>query len=137
MKFRRRAEPHVLGFQIAPMVDVLLVLLCFFILTWSFARKEMELKVKVPSAENGEQPDMEVNQTVVNIRADGGIVMNAKEISLDDFRDRVTALAKINPDYSIILRGDENTPYKNIARVLDVCHGAGIWNYALPVTKPE
>jgi len=137
MKFRRRAEPHVLGFQIAPMVDVLLVLLCFFILTWSFARREMELKVKVPSAENGEQPNMEVNQTVVNIRADGTIVMNAKEISIEDFRDRVTALAQVNPDYSIILRGDENTPYRNIARVLDVCHGAGIWNYALPVSKPE
>ncbi|MEI9898267.1 MAG: biopolymer transporter ExbD [Chthoniobacter sp.] len=34
----------------APMVDVLLVLLCFFIVTWSFARKENELDVKVPSA---------------------------------------------------------------------------------------
>jgi len=44
--------PSVLGFQIAPMVDILLVLLCFFIVTWSFARKEMELDVKVPTAEN-------------------------------------------------------------------------------------
>jgi len=33
MKLRRRADPVVLGFQIAPMVDVLLVLLCFFIVT--------------------------------------------------------------------------------------------------------
>ncbi len=137
MKFRRRGEPHVLGFQIAPMVDVLLVLLCFFILTWSFARKEMELSVKVPAATNGQEPNMEVNQTVVNIRADGTIVMNAKEYPIDEFRDRMTELAGKNPDYSIILRGDENTPYKHIARVLDICHGAGIWNYSLPVSKPE
>ena len=46
MKIRRRAEPNVLGFQIAPMVDVLLVLLCFFIVTWSFARKELELALE-------------------------------------------------------------------------------------------
>jgi biopolymer transport protein ExbD len=137
MKFRRRGEPNVLGFQIAPIVDVLLVLLCFFILTWSFARQELELSVRVPSAENGEAQVLEVNQTVVNVRSDGGIVMNAKEISLEDFREKVTALAKLNPDYSIILRGDENAPYKHIARILDVCHGAGIWNYALPVSKPE
>ena len=45
MKLRRRSEPQVMGFQIAPMVDVLLVLLCFFILTWNFARKESELSV--------------------------------------------------------------------------------------------
>ena len=38
MKFRKRTAPHVLGFQIAPMVDILLVLLCFFIVTRSFAR---------------------------------------------------------------------------------------------------
>jgi biopolymer transport protein ExbD len=137
MKFRRRGDPNVLGFQIAPMVDVLLVLLCFFILTWSFARKEMELPVRVPAAEHGEQPSLEVNQTVVNVRSDGTIVMNTKEISVEQFTEKVTALAQINPDYSIILRGDENTPYKFIARVLDICHGAGIWNYALPVSKPE
>ena len=34
------------------MVDILLVLLCFFIVTWSFARKELELDVKVPTAQN-------------------------------------------------------------------------------------
>ena len=61
MKLRRRAEPLVMGFQIAPMVDVLLVLLCFFILTWNFARKESELSVTVPTAENAKDPKVEVN----------------------------------------------------------------------------
>ena len=95
MKFRRRGEPHVLGFQIAPMVDVLLVLLCFFILTWSFARKEMELSVKVPSAENGGEPNMEVNQTVVNIREDGSIVMNTKSKPLSPIRRPVIEMTNL------------------------------------------
>jgi biopolymer transport protein ExbD len=137
MKFRRRTEPAVLGFQIAPMVDVLLVLLCFFILTWNFARKEMELDVKVPTAENGGEPTMDVNQTVLNLKADGSIVMNTKPVSYDELGEKMAALAKINKDYAIILRGDENVPYKYVARVLDVCRGAGIWNVAFPVTKPE
>lgn len=137
MKFRRRAEPNVLGFQIAPMVDVLLVLLCFFILTWNFARKEMELDVKVPTAEHGGEPTMDVNQTVLNLKVDGSIVMNTKPVSYDELGEKMAALAKINKDYAIILRGDENVPYKYVARVLDVCRGAGIWNVAFPVTKPE
>ena len=137
MKFRRRTEPAVLGFQIAPMVDVLLVLLCFFILTWNFARKEMELDVKVPTAENGGEPTMDVNQTVLNLKADGSIVMNTKPVSYEELSEKMAALAKINKDYAIILRGDENVPYKYVARVLDVCRGAGIWNVAFPVTKPE
>lgn len=137
MKFRRRAEPSVVGFQIAPMVDVLLVLLCFFIITWNFARKEMELDVKVPTAENGGEPSLEVNQTVLNLKADGSLVMNTKPISYKDLGDKMVELAKINKDYAIILRGDENVPYKYVAHVLDVCRGAGIWNVAFPVNQPE
>jgi biopolymer transport protein ExbD len=137
MKFRKRAEPHVLGFQIAPMVDVLLVLLCFFILTWNFARKEMELDVKVPTAEHGGEPALDVNQTVLNLKADGSLVMNTRPVSYEELGQKMEALAKINKDYAIILRGDENVPYRYVARVLDVCRGAGIWNVAFPVTKPE
>lgn len=126
-----------MGFQIAPMVDVLLVLLCFFILTWNFARKEMELSVKVPTAENAKEPALDVNQTVLNVNADGSMVMNTKPISYEALAQRMSELARINPDYAIILRGDENVPYKFIARILGVCNGAGIWNVALPVSQPE
>ena len=137
MKFRRRAQPQVMGFQIAPMVDVLLVLLCFFILTWNFARKEMELSVKVPTAEHGEEPVLDVNQTVLNLKADGSLVMNTKPITYDELGDKMAALAHINPDYAIILRGDESVQYRYVAKVLDVCRGSGIWNVAFPVSKPE
>ena len=137
MKFRTRSEPHVVGFQIAPMVDVLLVLLCFFILTWNFARKEMELDVKVPAAENGRAPSLEVNQSVVNIRADGTIVMSAKTVTPEDFQTRMEDAARVNPDYSIIIRSDAEGPAKHLYKVLDICNGAGIWNIALPVSKAE
>ena len=43
MNFRRHAKPEVFGFQIAPMVDILLVLLVFFIVTWNFSLSEKEL----------------------------------------------------------------------------------------------
>ncbi|MEI7820501.1 MAG: biopolymer transporter ExbD [Verrucomicrobiota bacterium] len=137
MKLRRRAEPLVMGFQIAPMVDVLLVLLCFFILTWNFARKESELSVKVPTAENAHEPTLDVNQTVLNLKEDGTMVMNTKPINFDELAVKMKALADLNPDYAIILRGDENVPYKYVARVLGVCNGAGIWNVALPVNAPK
>ncbi len=137
MKFRRRSEPHVLGFQIAPMVDVLIVLLCFFIVTWNFARKEMELDVKVPTAEHGGDPSLDVNQTVLNVKVDGSLVMNTKPVTYEELAVKMDALAKINPDYAIILRGDENVPYKYVAKVLDICRGANIWNVAFPVTKSE
>src|SRR6187455_1009848 len=103
MKFRRR-PPDVIGFQIAPMVDILLVLLCFFIVTWSFARKEMELDVKVPAAQSSKEPVSTVNQTVLNVKMDGTVVWNRKVVTAAELSTRLTELARIYPDYAIILR---------------------------------
>jgi biopolymer transport protein ExbD len=137
MRFRRRAAPEVIGFQIAPMVDVLIVLLCFFIATWSFARKEMELDVKVPAAQSSKEPVSTVNQTVLNVKRNGTVVWNRKEVSLDELLPRLQSLARLYPDYAIILRGDERAAYKAIVSVLDICRAAGIWNVAFATDKVE
>ena len=137
MKFRRRTSPHVLGFQIAPMVDILLVLLCFFIVTWSFARKEMELDVKVPAAESSTESRAVMNQTVLNVKADGTIVWNRKAIGAEELRGKLVQLSSLYPDYAIILRGDERADYKSIVNVLDICRDAKIWNVAFATGKVE
>ena len=137
MKFRRRADPQVIGFQIAPIVDVLLVLLCFFIVTWSFAKKEMELDVKVPAAQSGKEANPVINQTVLNVKADGQVVWNRKVTSLEDLGAKLKQLANLYPDYAIILRGDEHADYKHIVAVLDVCRAASIWNVAFATGKVE
>lgn len=135
MKFRKRVAPTVLGFQIAPMVDILLVLLCFFIVTWSFARKEMELEVKVPTAENAKESNPVVNQTVLNVKADGSIVWNRKQVTTDELLGRLRDLAQLFPDYAIILRGDVNVRYEHIVHVMDICREANIWNVAFATAK--
>ena len=137
MKFRKRTEPHVIGFQIAPMVDILLVLLVFFIVTWSFARKELELDVKVPTAQNAKESNPVVNQTVLNIRQDGTVVWNRKVVSQPELLSRLRELAGEFPDFAIIVRGDERTPYRFLINVLDICRDANIWNVAFATGKVE
>ena len=137
MKFRKREAPNLIGFQIAPMVDILLVLLCFFIVTWSFARKENELDVKVPAAQSGKEANPVINQTVLNVKKDGQVVWNRKATSLDELGAKLRQLSKLYPDYAIILRGDESVDYKYIVNVLDTCRDANIWNVAFATGKVE
>ena len=137
MKFRNRSEPGTVAFQIAPMVDILLVLLCFFVVTWSMARKENELDVRVPSAQAGQESNPVVNQTVLNVKADGSIVWDRKLITRDALLERLKSLAALFPDYAIILRGDVKTDYDHIVQVLDTCRQAGIWNVAFATSKSE
>jgi len=137
MNFRKRAKPEIFGFQIAPMVDILLVLLVFFIVTWNFALSENELDVKIPSAKNAKEPQPYVGQVVVNVKSDGSIVFNRKPISPEDLQSKLDQLSKLYPDQAVILRGDQKTDYKSIVDVLDICRKANIWNVAFATAKQE
>jgi len=130
MNFRRHARPEIFGFQIAPMVDILLVLLVFFIVTWNFSLSEKELDVKIPTASHAKESDAYVGQVVVNVKTDGSIVFNRQAISAEDLVAKLRELAKLYPDQAVILRGDQNANYKYIVNVLDLCRQANIWNVA-------
>lgn len=130
MNFRKRAQPQLLGFQIAPMVDILLVLLVFFIVTWNFALTENELDVKVPTATAAKEQQSVVNQTVLNVRKNGTVVMNRKELTLEDLHKKLSQLSELYPDYAIIIRGDKQLPFEDLMAVMDICRQANIWNVA-------
>ncbi|MEI8340876.1 MAG: biopolymer transporter ExbD [Verrucomicrobiota bacterium] len=137
MNFRKRAKPEVFGFQIAPMVDILLVLLVFFIVTWNFALSENELDVKIPSAQKAKEPQPYAGQVVINVRADGSIVLQHKTLTPQQLREKLSDLSKLFPDQAIILRGDQKADYKSIVDVLDICRMANIWNVAFATAKQE
>jgi len=137
MNFRKRVAPQLLGFQIAPMVDILLVLLVFFIVTWNFALSENELDVKVPSAANAKEQQAYVDQVVLNIRRDGTVTLNRKALTVDELKQKLSQLAQLYPNEAVILRADEQVPYRNVVDVLDVCRAANIWNVAFATTPTQ
>ncbi len=137
MNFRRYAEPRVFGFMIAPMVDILLVVLVFFIVTWNFALTENELDVRVPSASKANEPQPYVGQVVINIRADGTIVVNRQAKTPAELLAQLKKLAGLYPDQAVIVRGDERVDYKHIVEVLDICRQADIWNVAFATGRSE
>lgn len=137
MNFRKNVHPERIVFQIAPMVDILLFLLVFFIMTWNFARNEAELDVKVPSAREGKENRRPVGEVILNVRKDGQIVMNRKVMTPEALKEALTRVAKLYPDQAVVLRGDENVGYKDVVGVLDICRAANIWNVAFATNRPE
>jgi biopolymer transport protein ExbD len=137
MNFRKQSEPRVLGFMSAPMVDILLVVLVFFIVTWNFALTENELDVRVPTATKANEPQPYVGQVVINIAANGTIIVNRQQKSSQELLEQLKKLSQLYPDQAIIVRGDQAVDYKHIVDVLDVCRRADIWNVAFATGKPE
>lgn len=137
VNFRKQASPEPTGFQIAPMVDIVFLLLIFFLVTWNFARYETELDVKVPTAKEGKESRRSAAEVIINVRANGDIVMNRRKISPEELGGTLRKIAGLYPDQAVILRGDEGTNYRDIVAVLDVCRSSNIWNVAFATSRPE
>jgi biopolymer transport protein ExbD len=137
MNFRKHAEPKIFGFLIAPMVDILLVILVFFIVTWNFALSENELDVRVPNASKANEAQPYVGQVVINIAANGTVIVNRQPKSPKELLDLLKKLSQLYPDQAVIVRGDQGVEYKHIVEVLDICRQADIWNVAFATGKPD
>lgn len=136
MNFRKRLQPEPRGFLIAPMVDILLVLLGFFMLTWSFSRQERELDVQMPSAGEAKEQRRSVGEVIINVKADGTLVMNRRPMSPEDLLTALSRVASLYPDQAVVLRGDQRVDYGHIVQTLDLCRRANIWNIAFATATP-
>jgi biopolymer transport protein ExbD len=126
-----------LGFLIAPMVDILFVILVFFIVTWNFALSENELDVRVPTATKANETQPYVGQVVINIAANGTVIVNRQPKTSQELLELLKKLSQLYPDQAIIVRGDQGVEYKHIVDVLDICRQANIWNVAFATGKPD
>ncbi len=135
MNLRRHAAPHHPGIQLAPLVDVLLLLLIFFLLTWNAARNENELDVKVPKATSAKEKSAPIGDVVVNVKADGNVVVNRRTLSGPELTDLLRSLVQLDAEQAVVIRGDETGAYKNVVGVLNICSEAGVTNVAFATAK--
>jgi biopolymer transport protein ExbD len=135
MNFRSRTASQHPGIQLAPLVDVLLLLLIFFLLTWNAARNENELDIKIPKATAATEKSAPIGDVIVNVKADGSVVVNRRALSGPDLATLLKKLVQLNSDQAVVIRGDEAGEYKNIVNVLDICSQAGVTNVAFATAK--
>jgi biopolymer transport protein ExbD len=135
MNLRSRAVPVHPGIQLAPLVDVLLLLLIFFLLTFNAARSENELDVKVPKATAAKEKTSPIGDVVVNVKTDGNVVVNRRTLNPQELTDLLKGLVQLNAEQAVVIRGDEAGAYRNIVNVLNICTQAGVTNVAFATAK--
>ncbi|MDQ3118851.1 MAG: biopolymer transporter ExbD [Verrucomicrobiota bacterium] len=135
MNLRRHAALHHPGIQLAPLVDVLLLLLIFFLMTWNAARNENELDVKVPKASSAKEKSAPIGDVVVNVKSDGNVVVNRRTLSSPELTELLKSLVQLDADQAVVIRGDETGAYKNVVGVLNICSEAGVTNVAFATAK--
>ncbi len=138
MRFRKFHDIQPIPLQLAPMIDILFLLLIFFIITWNFSRRETEIEISVPAADEGKSDQRHtVGEIVVNVRKNGEIVVEGDQITELQLLQKLQLIAQVHKDQAVILRGDEKSEYQKVMNVLNTCQKAGIWNVSFATRAPE
>ena len=131
MKFQNK-EPESAAFPLAPMIDVVFLLLIFFIATMQFSQSERELEVSVPVAEEGADARQTVGEIIVNVKEDGEVVVGNAVMTQAQLFEKLQRIAAVHKNLAknqaIRIRGDGQVEYQKIVEVIDVCQKAGIPN---------
>jgi biopolymer transport protein ExbD len=135
MKFSSR-QPEPAGMQLAPMIDIVFLLLIFFIVTWQFTRSETELNVSVPTAEEGSELNRPKGEIIINVLPDGTIRVEGLTVNLPQLHEKLAAIAKQYENQPVRIRGDGQVAYQRIVEVIDTCQKAGIWNISFATQRP-
>jgi biopolymer transport protein ExbD len=119
-------------FQIAPMVDVLLVLLVFFVMTTSAQVEQVDNRVKVPVAPDSMERKPDQNQALLNViwneKEQKSILNYSGKDYEGDFEPLVAALQAKSEEvnkggvdkFEVIIRGDKNTPAREMSAAIAV-----------------
>jgi biopolymer transport protein ExbD len=131
MKFAVDSRSKAPALALTSMLDVIFLLLCFFVTISVFSQWESEISIKLPSAQTADQPERLPGEIIVNLAADGTVKVNGATLPLLELKARLAKIAKFYPGQPVIIRADKAVRYDALVKVIDTCRAADIWNFSL------
>ncbi len=127
--FKRKTKASV---NIVPLVDVLTVLIFFFLLTMQF-KEVHSIDITPPTMQSAEILEAKDKVNVILLDKDGKVFLDDKELSLEDLDVRLKEIAKTKE--SVVLLGDKDASFDNVANIIDKVRLAKIKKLSLQSNK--
>ena len=121
--------------NLTPMIDVVFLLIIFFLVATTFYRTELEMTVDLPEASETQAISEPTGEIVINVLADGPILVKGKEMTLEALGSLLAEASEADPDQAVIIRGDGESRHETIVRVMDACVGASITRVSIGVVQ--
>ena len=151
--------PEPIGFQLTPMLDVVFLLLIFFVVTQKFILNEQDLNVEVPTAAGNEKDaSRAIDEVIINARevienepnekiraadeANGRqpgelvITINRTEYKLENLDQPLRNLVNLNAKQPVCIRADKDMRWEKVVKVVEACTSAGVYNVRFKKVMP-
>ena len=122
--------------NLAPMIDVILVLTIFFMCATKFSGDERQFELELPQVGGAPVVDA-ARPEIVEVEETGSLRFGADDVSLDDLTVRLVAAREARPDVAVMIRGEQAVPHGRMAEIYEACRAAGVRHVAISVrTRP-
>ncbi|MBL7646791.1 MAG: biopolymer transporter ExbD [Candidatus Hydrogenedentes bacterium] len=128
MRFGQNVPEQPDAIQLAPLIDIVFLILIFFMVTSVYGALESEVDITLPTADSAVQSERNRGEIFINLRADGAIVVNNQEQTIPELQELLHQVAELFPGGAVIIRGDQSAVLGRAIEVLDCCRKADIQN---------
>lgn len=126
------SEPNVV-----PLIDVLLVLIIIFMAITPITPTGMAADVPQPPPKNSKPQPPDNRTVVVQVSADGKLMINQTPSTWQDLGPQLNNIFKIRAQKLAFVKGDDNAPFGYVEHAIDIMRGAGITDIGLITAKME
>jgi biopolymer transport protein ExbD len=136
MRFYTKKK-RIPSITIVSLIDILAILLIFFIVTTTFRQKLSQLQINLPESNaaptSAATPDKK--NIILQIKSAESLMLDHQPITLEDLPDAIEELQESSPNCKITMEADQEAPFGAVVKVLDALQNAGIKNIPT-VTRP-
>lgn len=121
-------EPQL---NLTPMIDIVFLLIIFFMVGTRFSEIEQQYDIELPTAAAVEPMTSRPDALVLNVARSGTVALNGEALSLSELQTRLEEARNSYPEQAVLIRGDGEGNYQSVVNVMDICHRAKIQKFSL------
>ena len=126
MDFLEEKEGVSQGFQIAPLIDIVFLMLIFFVTTSALETFEKDVSIDLPKS-NVKSLAQGLKHTVyVEVGEDGSLKLHGNPVGSEVLSKKLTQLAHSNPEMKVVVRADKDVVWQNVVNAIEIITNAGI-----------
>ena len=129
MRRRPRREQRPPEIMLSPMIDMIFLLLVFFIVSTMYMSEIKTVPIRLPVAKNSES--VSNSNFSVTIKKNGAVYLEDSEIEMHLLVSNAAMQAKRDASFSVIIRADGEVDYKEVIKLMDALKGAGVTRFGL------
>ena len=133
-----RYKPYQkLGFNMTPMIDVVFLLIIFFLVSSHLAKQETQIELALPTAASAADDNLaDKPRLTINIGADGSYSLAGRPIAAERLPEQFAAIREQEGgDVEVRIRGSRLAPYSAAEPIMIACTRAGIWDVSWAVYR--